>query len=76
MSLLQWHRDGMAFHSLKSQAFRESKTEGSSQRGRRGIVIKWEEMHSGCRTEHDICGLLKKKKNERRKIERDRPAGE
>lgn len=65
----------MAFHSLKSQAFRESKTEGSSQRGRRGIVIKWEEMHSGGRTEQDICGLLIKK-NERRKIERDRRVGE
>lgn len=63
----------MAFHSLKSQAFRENKTEGSSprRRRRRGTVIKWEEMHSVRRTEQDVWGLVTKK-NERRKTERDR----
>lgn len=38
VSQLRWHLDGMAFHSLKNQTFRER----SSQSERRGAVIKGE----------------------------------
>ena len=54
----------MAFHSLKDQTFRESKTERSSQRERRGTVIKEEKKSAVVAGDQDIGEV--QIKNERR----------
>lgn len=65
----------MAFHSLKNQTFRGSKTERSSQRERRGTVIKrTKKMHNGSRRHQDIGEV--QIKNEERKTERVSEIGE
>lgn len=64
----------MAFHSLKNQIFRESKTERSSQSERRGTVIKGEKKRSGSRRHQDIGEV--QIKNEKRKTRRVGEIGE